>query len=338
VRIDVYTHFVPLRFLDFAENLGQQSNPATSRSFFTRKPALVDVHARLRLLDRNEVDIHVLIPAPWLESFPQLLKDRALAVQAARIMNDELAAVIASAPDRFRGVAILPTLDPHAAVAELHRAVKELRFVGAFLAVGPTVKRLDHPDFEILFKALVELDVTLWLHPSRPPTLPDYSDETASQFFEWQTIGWLHDTTSAMYRIVFSGVFDRYPDIRIVTHHHGAFLPTCARRLDASWAIYEDAGMVLPTKISRPYIEHFKKFYADTAAFGFAPKVIELTLEFFGPEHVLFGSDSPLDVANGQYFTAETLRSIDAMAITPVVRKAILGENAIHRLKVLSRA
>jgi uncharacterized protein len=107
------------------------------------------------------------------------------------------------------------------------RAVKELRFVGAFLAVGPTIKRLDHPDFEILFKALVELDVTLWLHPSRPPTLPDYSDETASQFFEWQTIGWLHDTTSAMYRTVFSGVLDRYPDIRIVTHHHGAFLPTC---------------------------------------------------------------------------------------------------------------
>jgi hypothetical protein len=82
-------------------------------------------------------NIHVLIPAPWLESFPQLLKDRALAVQAARIMNDELAAVIASAPDRFRGVAILPTLDPDAAVAELHRAVKELRFVGAFLALGP---------------------------------------------------------------------------------------------------------------------------------------------------------------------------------------------------------
>jgi uncharacterized protein len=74
------------------------------------------------------------------------------------------------------------------------------------------------------------------------------------------------------------------------------------------------------------------------AAFGFAPKVLELALEFFGPEHILFGSDSPLDVANGQYFTAETLRSIDAMKITPAVRKAILSENAIHRLKVLAVA
>ena len=338
MRIDVYTHFAPLRFLDFAESLGPPTNPATSRTLLTRKSALVDVYERLRLLDRNEVDVHVLVPAPWLESFPRLAEDRTLRIQAARIMNDELAAVIASCPTRFRGVAMLPMLDPDAAVAELHRAVKELGFVGAFVSVGPTVKRLDHPDFETLFEALVELDVTLWLHPSRPPTLPDYSDETASRFLEWQTIGWLHDTTSAMYRIVFSGVFDRYPSIRIVTHHHGAFVPTCARRLDASWAIFEDAGMVLQTKISRPYIDHFKKFYCDTATFGFAPKVLELTLEFFGPRHVLFGSDSPLDIANGQYFTAETLRSIDAMAVPSEVRQAILSDNAIRSLKILERA
>jgi len=116
----------------------------------------------------------------WLESFPQLLTDPARAAQAARIMNDEFAAVIATAPDRFRGVAILRTLDPDAAVTELHRAVRELRFVGALLVVRPTIKRLDHPDFEILFKALVELDATLSLHPSRPPTLPNYLNETSS--------------------------------------------------------------------------------------------------------------------------------------------------------------
>jgi predicted TIM-barrel fold metal-dependent hydrolase len=96
--------------------------------------------------------------------------------------------------------------------------------------------------------------------------------------------------------------------------------------------------VVLQTKISRPYIDHFKKFYCDTATFGFAPKVLELILEFFGPQHVLFGSDSPLDIANGQYFTAETLRSIDAMAVTSEVRRAILGDNAIRSLKILDRA
>ena len=334
-RIDAYTHFAPLKFLEFAESQGGPRSPAASRDLFMRKPALIDAHARLGLLDRNEVDVHVLVPIPWLESFPRIADDRALALQAARIMNDELAAVVASNPKRFRGVAVLPVVDPEAAVGELHRAVTELGFVGAYLAVGPTAKRMDDPEFEPLFKALVELDATLWLHPSRPPALPDYADEKASRFIEWQTIGWLHDTTSAMYRIVFSGVFDRYPGIRIVTHHHGAFLPVFAQRLEALWAIIEDAGTVLPTRVSKPYVEHFKKFYCDTAAFGFAPKILELALDFFGPERVLFGSDSPMDAAGGQYFTAETLRSIDAMTISSKVRSGILSGNASRILKLV---
>ena len=82
-------------------------------------------------------------------------------------MNDELAAVVAAHPKRFRGVAILPVIDPDAMVSELRRCVTELGFVGAFVAVGPTARRMDHPDYEYLYKTLVELDATLWLHPSR---------------------------------------------------------------------------------------------------------------------------------------------------------------------------
>jgi uncharacterized protein len=331
-RIDAYTHFVPLKFLEFAERY--EAQPSPYRGLFMRKRTLIDVDERLHLLDRNEVDIHVLVPLPWLETFPRIASDQELAPQAARIMNDELAAVVATNPRRFRGVALLPAVNAEATIAELHRAVKELGFVGAYLAVGPTAKRMDHPDFEPLYKALVDLDATLWLHPSRPPALPEYVDEKVSRFIEWQTIGWLHDTTSAMYRIVFSGVFERYPDVRIVTHHHGAFLPVFAQRLEASWAIFEDAGMVLPTRVSKPYIEHFRKFYCDTAVFGFAPRVLELALDFFGPERVLFGSDSPMDITSGQYFTSETLRSIDAMMVSREVRNGILSENARRILKI----
>jgi uncharacterized protein len=199
--------------------------------------------------------------------------------------------------------------------------------IGAYLPVGPTVKRVDHPDFEQLYKALVDLDVTLWLHPSRPP-VPEYADEKASRFFEWQILGWLSDTTSAMYRIVFAGVFDRHPEIRIVTHHSGAMFPTSAMRADAMWTLFETAGEDLSTKESKPYINHFKKFYCDTAAFGYAPKVIDLALDFFGPERVLFGTDAPFDVTGGQYFTQETLRSLSDIKMTPQARDAVLGGNA----------
>src|SRR5215472_4662678 len=214
-RIDAYAHISSLKFLDALEKA--EGRTAAINAAIRRKLSITDFKTRLGLLDRNEIDIHVLVPVPWLEAFPRVAADRSVAPQMARLMNDELAAFVANDPKRFRGVAVLSSVDPDAMVAELRRAVKELGFLGAFVPVGPTAKRVDHPDFEPLYQSIVDLDATLWLHPSRPP-LPDYPDETRSKYGEWIAIGWPYDTTTAMYRIVLSGVFDRHPDIRIVAH------------------------------------------------------------------------------------------------------------------------
>jgi predicted TIM-barrel fold metal-dependent hydrolase len=330
-KIDAHTHFTPLKFLDFAEKA--EGRPFPLGALVRSKPSMVEVGPRLELLDRNEVAMHVLVPVPWLEGFPKVYADTALATEAAKLMNDELAAVVATNPTRFRGVAILPSVDPDAMVAELHRAVKELGFLGAYAAVGPTAKRMDHPDYEPLYKALIDLDATLWLHPSRPPTITDYTDQKLSQYYLWQLVGWPYDTTAAMFHIVFSGVYDRYPSIRIVTHHHGAFIPLLAPRINNVLQLFEPAGP-LPTKISKPYIDHFRKFYCDTAASGFAPKALELAVDFFGPDRVMFGSDAPLDIQSGQVFTTETLQSIDAMQISGETRAAILSGNSKRILKL----
>jgi predicted TIM-barrel fold metal-dependent hydrolase len=329
-RIDAYSHISSLKFIDALEK-AEGKAPAISAAI-RRKPGITDFRTRLGLLDRNEIDIHVLVPVPWLEAFPRVVTDRTAAPQMARLMNDELAAFVANDPKRFRGVALLPSIDPDAMVAELHRAVKELGFLGAFLPVGPTAKRVDHPDFEPLYKSIVELDATLWLHPSRPP-LPEYPDETRSKYGEWIAIGWPYDTTTAMYRIVLSGVFDRYPDIRIVAHHHGGIAPYYAARIQSSGAD-DDGGAAADGRIAKPNIAHFKKFYCDTACNEFAPKVLELALDFFGAERVLFGSDAPFGADDGQRFTTEVLRSVDAMQITPDVRNSILSENAKRVLRI----
>ena len=330
-RIDAYAHISSLKFLDALEKA--EGRTAAINAAIRRKLSITDFKTRLGLLDRNEIDIHVLVPVPWLEAFPRVAADRSVAPQMARLMNDELAAFVANDPKRFRGVAVLPSVDPDAMVAELHRAVKELGFLGAFVPVGPTAKRVDHPDFEPLYKNLVELDATLWLHPSRPP-LPDYTDETRSKYGEWIAIGWPYDTTTAMYRIVLSGVFDRHPDIRIVAHHHGGIAPYYAARIISSGA--DDAGGASADgKIARPNIAHFKKFYCDTACNEFAPKVLELALDFFGTERMLFGSDAPFGADDGQRFTTEVLRSIDAMQISPEVRNAIMSESAKRVLKIV---
>jgi predicted TIM-barrel fold metal-dependent hydrolase len=330
-RIDAHTHFSSLKVLDALEK--EDGKPfVLSRTYRTR-PALVDAKARLAVLDRNEVDLHVLVPIPWLEAFPRIVHDRTLAPRFARMMNDEIAAVVAAHPKRFRGVALLASVDPDAMVAELTRAVKELGFVGAYLPVGPTAKRMDHPDFEPLYRAIVDLDVMLWLHPSRPP-LADYTDEKTSLYQVWQQMGWPYDTTAAMYRIVFSGVFERHPSLRIITHHHGGFVPYYQGGMRGSWAASEEEGTQLSDKVSRPYIDHFKKFYCDTACKDYVPKVLELALDFFGPERMLFGSDTPFGAGDGQSFTSGALRSIEAMQIAPDVRNTILFANARRILKI----
>jgi uncharacterized protein len=330
-RIDAHTHFSSLKVLEALEK--EEAKPFVLGRMYRSKPALTEPAARLAILDRNEIDMHVLVPVPWLEAFPRVARDRTLAPRFARMMNDEIAAVISAHPSRFRGVALLASVDPDAMVAELHRAVKELGFVGAYVPVGPTAKRMDHPDFEPLYQAIVELDAMLWLHPSRPP-LPDYADETTSKYQLWQQIGWPYDTTAAMYRIVFSGVFERYPGIRIITHHHGGIVPYYVGGMIGSWAGSEEDGVELSDKISRPYIEHFKKFYCDTACKDFVPKVLELALDFFGPERMLFASDTPFGAGDGQSFTSGALRSIEAMQIAPDVRRVILAGNAQRILKI----
>jgi predicted TIM-barrel fold metal-dependent hydrolase len=331
-RIDAHTHFAPLKFLEFVEKEEGHAFPLTP--MYKARQALIDVQARLEVMDQHGIDINVLVPVPWIEAFRKVYAEPALAAQAARLMNDELAAIVASHPSRFRGVAILPVVDPDAMVGELHRAVKELGFVGAYVAVGPTAKRMDHPDYEHLYKALVDLDATLWLHPSRPPIIPDYTDEKVSQYYEWLLVGWPYDTTSAMFRIAFAGVFDRYPTIRIVTHHHGAFVPLLEARFTNAWPLLEPFGPPMQTKISKPYIDHFRKFYCDTASSGFAPKALELAADFFGPERVLYGSDAPFDVQDGRIFISETLRAIDAMSAAPETKSAILSKNARRILKI----
>jgi len=125
-------------------------------------------------------------------------------------------------------------------------------------------------------------------------------------------MGWPYDTTAAMYRIVFSGVFERHPTIRIITHHHGGFVPYYQGGMRGSWAASEEEGRDLSDKVSRPYIDHFKKFYCDTACKDYVPKVLELALDFFGPERMLFGSDTPFGAGNGQSFTSGALIYSDA--------------------------
>lgn len=333
-KIDSYCHFSTMGIIDFLERESGRK-PHVFRALFANTPTLIDPLKRLELMDKMGIDISVLVPLPWLETAPPVHKDVNKCLAGARLLNTELAEIAAKSKGRFAFVALLPTTTPEAMIGELERGVKQLGAKGGFFVVGPTVRRADHPVYEALYKKAVELDVPLWMHPSRPPIYADYVDEKVSKYQVWQTLSWLQDSSTAMVRMVFAGVFDRYPELKVIIHHHGALVPLFAQRMQYGWDYFEqNTGRKQPTRISAPYIEHFKNFYCDTATQGHEPLILQVAAEFFGPERMLFGSDAPMDATAGQAFTRDAISSVEEMDLPVTDKQKIFSGNAKKLLKL----
>lgn len=323
-KIDAFCHFAPPALLDYLEKSSGKPHPF--RGLFRARPILTDIPKRIGFMDAHHLDVSVLIPLPWLETTPAVWQNAKLSLEAAQICNNELAKGVQTAPDRFFGVALLPTTDIPDMVRELDRAVGELGFVGGMIAVGPTVRRVDDPRMEAFWQHVAKINVPIWMHPSRPITYPDYVDETVSKDLDWQTLGWLHDTSTAMTRIVFAGLFDRYPNLKIITHHHGALVPLFANRMEMGYRSFEQDGVNFQTGIKRPYTEHFRKFYCDTATFGYEPLVLQQAFSFFDKNRMLFGTDTPMDAAPGE-FLANATRSVESLPASQSEKARIFAGN-----------
>ena len=333
-RIDAYCHFSTMGIINFLEKESGRK-PHVFRNLFANTPTLTDPLERLKMMDETGVDLSVLVPLPWLETAPPVHADPEKCAAGAMLLNDEIAEITVKHKDRLAFVALLPTTNPEVMVKELERGVRELRAKGGFFVVGPTVKRADHQDYEALYKKAVELDVPLWMHPSRPPIYADYVDEKISKFQVWQTLSWLQDSSTAMVRMVFSGVFDRHPKLKVIIHHHGALVPLFAQRMQYGWDYFEqNTGRKQPTEITRPYIDHFKKFYCDTATQGHEPLLLQIAYNFFGPDKMLFGSDAPMDATAGRAFTNDAIKSVDGMDVSVADKQMIYSGNAKRLLKI----
>ncbi|MGH6785090.1 MAG: amidohydrolase family protein, partial [Sphingomicrobium sp.] len=256
-------------------------------------PMLIDLDERFRVMDRFDDYQQILsIATPPIERFA----DRTAAIELARIANDGMAELARRFPDRFPAfVASVPLNDAEAAADETHRAVGKLGARGIQLFTNALGRPIAAPEFLPLFEAMAAYDLPIWLHPFRGADFPDYLTEERSQYEIWWTFGWPYDTSAAMARLVFTGLFDRFPDIKIITHHMGAMIPFCAGRvgggLDQLGSRSDDPedAQALGGLRKRP-IDYFKMFYGDTALFG-AWHAMESGLAFFGADHVLFGTD-----------------------------------------------
>ena len=192
-------------------------------------------------------------------------------------------------------------------------------------------KPLDSPEFLPIYEKMLQYDLPIWLHPVRNADFPDYKTENKSNYIIFNNFGWPYETTVAMSRLVFSGIMDKCRDLKIITHQCGGMVPFFAERTISTYsksspvsnADYTDA-------LSRPPIEYFKMFYADTALQGNTP-ALQCGHTFFGTEHLLFGTDFPYP-ENSEKYTGRTIESIEHMGISDSAKERIFTENASRLL------
>ena len=336
MKIDIFCHIFPRAFFDRMNEIQQTG------SFMQKRvrgiPALVDLDVRFRMMDLFPDYTQVpSLPAPTIESLGNSEKTPEL----AELANDGLAELVAKYPDRFPGfVAALPMNNPDAAVKEIERAVTNLGACGVQIYTNVNGRPLDEPEFLPIFQKLAELDAPIWVHPARSAAFPDYSSEEKSKYELWWAFGWPYETSIFMARFLFAGYFDRFPNLKIITHHLGGMVPYFSGRtgpgLDQLGARTSDEDLtVYLRRLKKRPQDYFKMFYADTATFG-SRAALECGLDFFGIDHVLFASDMPFDLEKGSWNIRETLRCIEELPISAEDRKKIYEGNvkSLLRLKL----
>jgi len=326
--VDIYTHIFPDRFFQELERGSPKLGNMGKR--LRGVPKLFDLDLRFR--DMDEIGDYrqiISLPNPPIED----VAEGAVANNLAKVANDSMAELCAKHPDRFPGFAAAVSMhDVDFSIGEAERAIKMgARGVQTFTNIAG--HPLDEPRFQPFFAAMAAHDLPIWLHPARTSSMADYASEPRSRFEMWWCFGWPYETTIAMCRLVFDGIYDRHPKLKIITHHlGGGMIPFFDGRIGAGMEVLgqrtsdEDYSKVIPS-LKRPHLDYFREFYADTALFG-ASNGLPCGLDFFGADRVVFATDAPLGPI------AKTIAAVEALALDAAERHKIMVGNAERLMKM----
>jgi aminocarboxymuconate-semialdehyde decarboxylase len=330
LKIDIHCHYLnrdvaakvahlnPAQYdplVKFSNTLTREVNVKQTKD---RAPMLSDIEVRLKHMDRMGIDIQAVSPAPNQTYY---WTDPGLGAELARAVNERIAQIVAQWPDRFVGLGTIPLQDPGLAVAELEYAVKRLGMRG--VEINPSVNGLDLTDsklnLESFFKKAQDLNIVVFMHPI------GYTDggRLMDHYFN-NVIGNPLETTVAASHLIFDGVMERYPKLKVVLPHAGGYLAHYWARMDHAWKARPDCRTVIKKKPS----SSLEKFYFDTITFD--PGMLKQLIERFGADHVLLGTDYPYDMGVedpvGFINKLKKLNSKD--------KNAIMGGNAARLLGI----
>ena len=248
-----------------------------------RTPVAGTIDLRLAEMDAAGIDMQAVQCAP-----PQCYTTGPLeiAVPAARLVNDGMAAFVAQRPDRLLGFGSVPMQDGQEAAKELERCTRELGFKGVQILTNVGGRELSDPAFAPFWAKAEELGVLVMMHP-----VGFTGGERFTRYSFSNVIGNPLDTTVALHHLIFDGVLERHPALKILAVHGGGYLGAYSGRIDHAWGARSDSHGDLP----RPPGEYLRRVYFDTIVF--TPHQLEYLVKVFGPEKILMGTDFPYDMA-----------------------------------------
>ena len=323
-KIDVFPHILPPVY---HERLRELVPAHFRQANIIARPCLWDLDERFRIMDRYEGYVQILtLSQPPIEA----VATGQLGVDMAKIANDSMAELVQRFPDRFLGFAASMMLEEvESSIMEVERAVSGLGALGAQIFTNVNGHPLDEPRFEPFFAAMARLDKPIWVHPTRTAGVPDYPSETSSKYGLYMKLGWPYETSVFMSRLIFSGIMGRYPSLRVLTHHAGGVVPHLAGRL----LLHHDrADMRREIGVDEGFDEvavtdAYRRFYGDTVFSG-AHHPLMCALEFFGADHILFGTDMPFGADGGEMFVRETIASVEEVSADEAQQQQLFEQNA----------
>ena len=324
IKFDLHTHFYTQQYFDRIRELpsefsfdqsptGQTIITFRGARFFGVTPAMTDVEQRIEDMDRVGIDVEVVS----LSTPNVFFTDGKHQPEVARLINDAYAGMIAKHPTRFKGFASIPMDAPDAALMELHRAIDELQLNGVVLLSNIGGKPLTSPEYHPFFEEANRMGLCIFLHPMIP-----LNSEPFREYVLGPIVGFPFDTTLAVARMCYSGVFEEFPNIRWIIGHLGGAVPYLMERMDNGFRDFAECRENID-KLPSVYL---KQLYYDTVSFS--PYTLKMVRDMVGADHMVMGSDYPHLLGS----IDRAVTSIEGLQITEQEKEEIFSGNALSIL------